>query len=151
VSHILSCHNYRHAPSQVDPDRWLATVDGQAFARKIDAHGCVKVDLQTYYIQQQLSGQHVVLFVNVQNRAFDVWSGSQPIKRVPIKGLQGEIMPFDRYVDLMREEARAFAVARKPERSNAATTPLVGVSEASVGKFKRGDKGKRCKELALVH
>jgi hypothetical protein len=31
------------------------------------------------------------------------------IKQVLIKGLQGEIMLFDRYVDLMREEARSEA------------------------------------------
>jgi hypothetical protein len=73
-------------PKQVDPDRWLASVDGQAFARKVDAHGCVQVDLQSYYIKQQLSGQRVVLFVNAQNRAFDVWLGGQCIKQVPIKG-----------------------------------------------------------------
>jgi hypothetical protein len=73
VSLILPCRNCRRAPSQVDPDRWLATVDEQAFARQVDAHGCVQVDLQSYYIKQQLSGQHVVLFVHAQNRAFDVW------------------------------------------------------------------------------
>lgn len=96
-------------PKLVDPDRWLATVDGQAFARKVDAHGCVQVDLQSYYIKQQLSGQHVVLFVNAQSRAFDVWLGGQCIKQVLIKGLQGETMPFERYMDLMREEARSEA------------------------------------------
>ena len=96
-------------PKQVDPDRWLVTVDGQAFARKIDAHGCVTVDLQTYYIKQTLSGQHVVVFVNAQSRAFDVYLGSRQIKQVPIKGLHGEIMPFERYVDLMCKEARSEA------------------------------------------
>lgn len=69
----------------------------------------MQVDLQSYYIKQQLSGQHVVLFVNAQNRAFDVWLGGQCIKQVPIKGLQGETMPFEGYVDLMREEARSEA------------------------------------------
>lgn len=96
-------------PKQVDPDRWLVTVDGQAFARKIDAHGCVMIDLQTYYIQQHLAGQHVVLFVNAQSRSFDVYLGSQCIKQVLIKGLQGTTMPFERYMDLMREEARSQA------------------------------------------
>jgi hypothetical protein len=96
-------------PKQVDPDGPLASVDRQAFARKVDAHGCVQVDLQTYYIKQELSGHYVVLFVNAQSRAFDVSLGSRQIKQVLIKGLQGEIMPFDRYVDLMREEARSEA------------------------------------------
>jgi len=84
-------------------------VDGQAFARKIDAHGCVTVDLQTYSIKQQFSGQHVVLFVNAQSRTFDVYLGNQQIKQVPIKGLHGESMPLERYVDLMRKEARSEA------------------------------------------
>jgi transposase InsO family protein len=96
-------------PERVDPDGWLTSVDGQAFARKVDTHGCVTVDLQTYYIKQVLSGQHVVLFVNAHSRTFDVYLGSQQIKQVPIKGLQGEIMPFNRYVDLMREQARSEA------------------------------------------
>ena len=69
----------------------------------------MQVDLQTYYIKQKLSGQHVVLFVNARSRTFDVSLGSQQIKQVLIKGLQGEIMPFDRYVDLMREETRSEA------------------------------------------
>ena len=69
----------------------------------------MQVDLQTYSIKQELSGQHVVLVVNAQSRTFDVSLGSRQIKQVLIKGLQGEIMPFDRYVDLMREEARSEA------------------------------------------
>lgn len=96
-------------PERVDPDGWLTSVDRQAFARKVDTQGCVTVDLQTYYIKQVLSGQHVVLFVNAHSRTFDVYLGSQQIKQVPIKGLQGEIMPFNRYVDLMREQARSEA------------------------------------------
>src|SRR5579859_139852 len=96
-------------PKEVDPDHWLTTIDGQAFARKVDAHGCVTVDLESYYLKQTLAGQRVVLFVNAQNRAFDVYLGSQLIKQVPIKGLRGETMPFERYVDLMREEARSEA------------------------------------------
>jgi len=50
-----------------------------------------------------------VLFVKAQSRAFDVSLGSRQIKQVLIKGLQGEIMSIDRYVDLMREEARSEA------------------------------------------
>jgi hypothetical protein len=96
-------------PKQVDPDGWLTSVDGQAFTRKVDAHGCVQVDLQTYYINQKLSGQHVVLFVNAHSRTFEVYLSSQQIKQVLIKGLQGETMLFESYVDLMREQARSEA------------------------------------------
>jgi hypothetical protein len=37
-------------------------------------------------------------------------------------------MLFDRYVDLMREQARSEARQRKPERISTPTTTLVGVS-----------------------
>jgi len=43
-----------------------------------------------------------VLFVNAAERAFDVWLGSEGVKRIPIKGLQGAEMPLDQYITLMR-------------------------------------------------
>ncbi len=40
-------------------------------------------------------------------RAFDVWLGSEGVKRIPIKGLHGAEMPLDQYIRLMQEEARS--------------------------------------------
>jgi len=80
-------------PKQVDPDGWLASVDGQAFAWKVDGHGCVRVDLQTYSSNQQLSGRQVVLVVNAQSRTFAVFLGNHLIKQVPSKGWRGQILP----------------------------------------------------------
>lgn len=71
-------------PKQVDPDGWLASVDG---------HGCVRVDLQTYSSNQQLSGRQVVLVVNAQSRTFTVFLGNHLIKQVPSKGWRGQILP----------------------------------------------------------
>jgi len=51
----------------------------------------------------------VVLFVNAQSRAFDVYLASQQIKQMPFKGLHGESMPLERYIDLMRKQARSEA------------------------------------------
>ena len=56
-----------------------------------------------------MRGQNRARCQVIYHRAFDVYLGSQPIKQVPIKGLRGEILPFERYVDLMREEARSEA------------------------------------------
>ena len=89
-------------PHQVNPDAWLDTLQGQAFARRVGADGCVTVDHEPYYIRQALAGQQVVLFVNAAERAFDVWLGSEGVKRIPIKGLQGAEMPLDQYITLMR-------------------------------------------------
>jgi hypothetical protein len=67
----------------------------------------VTLDHEPYYISQALARQQVVLFVNAAERAFDVWLGSEGLKRIPIKGLQGAEMPLDQYITLMQEEARS--------------------------------------------
>jgi hypothetical protein len=41
-------------PDQVDPDRWLQSIHGHAFARRIGSDGCVEVDEEPYYIKQAL-------------------------------------------------------------------------------------------------
>lgn len=94
-------------PTSVNPDAWLDALQGQAFARRVGADGCVTVDHEPYYISQALAKQQVVLFVNAAERAFDVWLGSEGLKRIPIKGLQGAEMPLDQYIRLMQEQARS--------------------------------------------
>ncbi len=94
-------------PETVDPDRWLQRLHGQAFARRIGSDGCVDVDLEPYYIKQALAGQSVVLLVNAHEKLFEVWHGGALIKQLPIKGLHGEVLPFDRYVTLIKQEARS--------------------------------------------
>ena len=94
-------------PKSVNPDAWLDTLQGQAFARRVGTDGCVTVDHEPYDVKQALAGQQVVLFVNAPERSFDVWLGSQGLKRIPIKGLHGAEMPLDQYIRLMQEQARS--------------------------------------------
>lgn len=94
-------------PQTVDPDRWLHSIHGQAFARRIGSDGCVEVDQEPYYIKQALAGQSVVLFVNAPEKLFEVWLEGVLIKRVPIKGLHGEELSFDRYLTLIKQQARS--------------------------------------------
>ena len=54
----------------MNPDAWLDTLQGQAFARRVEASGCVTVDHEPYYIRQALAGQQVVLFVNEARAGF---------------------------------------------------------------------------------
>lgn len=70
-------------PEQVDPDRWLETVHGQAFPRKVGADGSVDVDDEHYSISQTCAGRHVALFVNAPEKVFGVWLDGQVIKSVP--------------------------------------------------------------------
>jgi hypothetical protein len=64
----------------------------------IDPDGCVDVDLEPYYIKRALVGQQIVLLVNALDSLFEVYQDTTLIKQVPIKGLHGDILPFDRYV-----------------------------------------------------
>lgn len=94
-------------PEWVDPDAWLAHIHGQAYARRVQPKGTVAVDRRDYYISQALAGQQVVLVVNAPERRFDVLVGKEVVKSVAIKGLTGQMLPFDEYAARMREEARS--------------------------------------------
>lgn len=94
-------------PDRVDPDRWLQRIHGQAFARRIGSDGCVAVNHELYYIKQALAGQSVVLVVNAAEQLFEVRQEASLIKQLPIKGLYGQALPFERYVSLIKQEARS--------------------------------------------
>jgi peptidoglycan biosynthesis protein MviN/MurJ (putative lipid II flippase) len=67
-------------------DRWLETIHGRAFVRKVGAEGSVDVDDEHYYISRACAGRYVVLFVNAPEKAFGVWLDGRLIKSVPIEG-----------------------------------------------------------------
>jgi hypothetical protein len=94
-------------PERVDPDRWLTSIHGQAFARTVQPNGSVVVDHHHYYIKQALAGRKVVLVVNAPEQAFEVLLGRELVKAVPIKGLVGQALPFEEYAARMLEEARS--------------------------------------------
>jgi hypothetical protein len=45
--------------------------------------------------------------VNAAEKRFEIWQPGGLIKSVPIKGLHGQMMPFQQYVALMKQEARS--------------------------------------------
>ena len=94
-------------PEQVDPDTWLAHIHGQAFTRRVQPNGSVEVDRRPYYVKQVLAGQQVVLVVNAPEQTFEVLLGKEHLKSLPIKGLVGQVLPFDEYAARMRGEARS--------------------------------------------
>jgi transposase InsO family protein len=94
-------------PDHVDPDRWLESLHGHAFARRIGSDGCVDVDQEPYYIKRALAGHHIVLLVNTPEKVFEIYHQDTLIKQALIKGLHGEVLPFDRYVTLIKQEARS--------------------------------------------
>jgi integrase-like protein len=120
----LSCHNLPPrvacpflptrppVPAQVDPDRWVDALDGCTYARKVQANTRVQVDEASYSLTQHLVGQYVTLRVDAAQRAFVVEHAGQVVKQLPIKGLVGEHMPFDAFLALMCEQARAERLRR---------------------------------------
>jgi transposase InsO family protein len=94
-------------PEMVDPDGWLVLMHKQAFARSIRTGGNVTINHQDYYVSQTLAGQRVTCWVNAANKRFDIWQPGRLIKSISIKGLHGQIMPFEDYVALMKREARS--------------------------------------------
>ncbi len=64
----------------IDPDRWVESLHGHAFARRIGSDGCVEVDLEPYSIKRALAGLHVVLLVNAPEKSFEIYHQDTLIK-----------------------------------------------------------------------
>ena len=94
-------------PKIIDPDRWLSTLTGRTYKRRLDRKGCFQLGNQTYYVKQQLRGQMVLIWVDgQQNRQLNVYTSNKNlVKTLPIKGLLNRQMNFYEYLDLMCKEA----------------------------------------------
>jgi hypothetical protein len=92
-------------PQIVDPDGWLHVIHGRRYARTVKPTGSVEIDGRSYYVAQQLAGQTVVLEIDAQTREFQVWQRAQAVKRIPIKGLIQQPMPFEAFVHRLEQEA----------------------------------------------
>jgi hypothetical protein len=94
-------------PQQLDPDRWLTTIDGTVYTRRVDSHGFVWLGNQRYYVQERFRGQSVNLRVQAPQRQLLVEHRGQLVKTLNIKGLVGQpSMSFDAYSELMLGDAR---------------------------------------------
>jgi hypothetical protein len=91
----------------VDPDRWLDTIHGQAFVRRVGSDGGIEVDHESSSIGLHRVRQQVTSFVNSPERLFDVYQGPQQLKQLPIKRWHGGLWPFERDVTLIEQEARS--------------------------------------------
>lgn len=103
-------------PAQVDPDRWVSALDGRLYARRVKSDGRVLVDGIAYYVKRELAGQQIILRIKAATRVFEVLLGEQKIKELPIKGLIGEPMALDDYIELMSQRARSEERQRRLKR-----------------------------------
>jgi transposase InsO family protein len=104
-------------PAKIDPDRWLLSLTGKTYKRKLDSKGCFQLGNQTYYVQQSRRGQVVVIWVDGQKRMLNVVANKAPIKSLAIKGLHNRSMKFEEYLDLMCMEA--VSASRRAQRRTA--------------------------------
>ncbi len=86
---------------------FLERVSGQAFVRKVQSDASLTINHEQYYVPRELAGQQVACFINAPEKQFEIWQAGLRIKSVPIKGLFGRTMPFEEYVELMKQEARS--------------------------------------------
>jgi hypothetical protein len=89
------------------------------YLRHVGRDGCVDVDLATYYLGPQMAGRTILLQVLAESRQFAIWHQDQIVKLLPIKGLVGQEMALDDYLQSILQEALA-----APRRSSSITTRL---------------------------
>jgi hypothetical protein len=96
-------------PAEVDPDAWLRLVEGRRYARTVLTRGDVVVEHARYYVGRRLAGQRVAVAVASGDGELVVRHRGTVVKRLPLRGLRHERLPFEGYVELMEREARAAA------------------------------------------
>jgi len=110
-------------PQRVDPDAWLVPLDQKVYLRHVGRDGCVDVDLATYYLGPQMAGWSVLFQVEAQSRQFAVWHQDQVVKLLPIKGLVGQEMALDDYLQYILQEALAAPRRASARRSRKVRQP----------------------------
>jgi transposase InsO family protein len=115
----LSCHNQPPLvaagdlptlpalPSQVEAHGWLTELDGWHVERKVNASGLVQLDLRRYYVDVHRAGQRVTLQVQAATRSLLAWHEGILLKTLPLRGLVGQSLSFERFVESMQQQARA--------------------------------------------
>jgi hypothetical protein len=93
-------------PAMIDPDRWLEALHGERYVRKVRTGGTVTVDTVSYYIDSSWQGKYVTLRVDAPSRSLVVEYREQPSKQLAIKGLIGEHLPLERFIDQLAQAAR---------------------------------------------
>jgi len=110
-------------PVTIDPDRWIAALDGHAYMRKVRQDTSVTIGASSYYTAQALVGQYVTLRIDATDRTLVVEHDGQEVKRVAIAGTGRGRVPFAQFVELLCEEARTGRVP-SPSKPRQLALPL---------------------------
>lgn len=91
-------------PDVVNPDAWLGSIQGRIYQRRVTSDGTIQIDRHTYGIGSAYRQQPVA--AHVVGTEFWMECAGQVVKQLPIRGLYGQMLLFDGYLILLREEAR---------------------------------------------
>jgi transposase InsO family protein len=92
-------------PPEVDPDAWLGLVAGRRYPRKVAAGGMLRLDNERYFVGRRWAGQRVTVAVDAAAGDVVIRHGGAVVKHLRLRGLRGGWLPFERYVELMGQEA----------------------------------------------
>lgn len=92
-------------PEYVDPDGWLHFIEGKRYIRRVNPAGIIKVDKHSYYVGRVYQKQYVVLTMDAKQKQLVVRQKEAVLKRLPLKGLHGSILPLADYLTLISQEA----------------------------------------------
>ena len=111
-------------PAVVAPDAWLRLVAGRRYTRRGVANGRLRLDNEQYAVGRALAGKRVAVAVDAGAGTLVIRHSGAVVKQHPLRGLRGEHLPFERYVEVMGQEAvtqarRARAAARARGREMA--------------------------------
>jgi hypothetical protein len=73
----------------VDPDAWLAAIDGLCYRRKVQSDTSISIAHQRYYTRADLVGKHVTVRVAAASQEVVVERAGREVRRVAIRGLSG--------------------------------------------------------------
>jgi transposase InsO family protein len=112
----------RSLPELVDPDAWLAAIDGLRYRRKVQADTSITIAHHRYYTRADLVGKDVTVRVDAGAQELVIEDAGRAVRRVPVQGLhQTGPIPLDQFLALRVQEAAHEQPVRRG-RKGAATT-----------------------------
>lgn len=94
-------------PDKVDPDAWLTHYHRHLFRRQVDGRGGIQLWKHDYYVGQRYAGQRCTVSLEATARQLHVEVNGTAVKQLPVKGLFGQILPYDAFLGHMLDEARS--------------------------------------------
>lgn len=95
-----------HVPDMVQADVWVKSLHGRVYRRRVSSSGAIQVDRYSYSVGEAWAKQQVLVHVDAARAVFQITCNGQKVKTLPMKGLLDATLPFGRFVDYMRDEAR---------------------------------------------